>query len=299
VISTGSALSTADVDAVRALAVATERRDGAPPLSDQALVQLASKDGRVRHVLASSGRDGPRGYAQVTLDDGTVSAEVLVGLDGDRAGTADALLDAVESAASGRRILCWAHGSDSPVEAALRRHGYRPVRRLLRMERPLDDVDAEPFPDDVTVRPFEVGRDERTWLAVNARAFRDHPEQARWTEADLAAREREGWFDPAGFLLAVDVDGTLLGYHWTKLHGGDPPVGEVYVLGIDPAVQGRRLGAVLLSAGLASLYQRGARTVMLYSDDSNDTAVGLYKRRGFETVGVDTQYERPATEPRR
>ena len=113
--------------------------------------------------------------------------------------------------------------------------------------------------------PFRPGRDEEAWLRVNARAFDWHPEQGRMTAADLELREAEPWFDPAGFLMAwrgdPDAGGTLLGSHWTKVHpagdAGPEPVGEVYVLGIDPDAQGLRLGGALTDLGLAHLRGTG------------------------------------------
>jgi mycothiol synthase len=276
---------------LRALAAEVEALDGSPPLSDQALVQLTEGGGtRVRHFVAAE-ESGTSGYAQATLGGAAASVEVVVGPVPDRSGLADALVEAVAAALSARRILVWAHGATSPVRAALERHGFAPIRSLLRMQRPLADVTVDPPPAHIRLRTFEVGNDEAAWLAVNARAFADHPEQGGWTAADLLAREREDWFDPAGFFLAEDASGALLGYHWTKLHPGPPPVGEVYVLGVDPAAQRHHLGGALLSAGLAWLRGQGARTAMLYSDDSNLTAVRLYEKRGFETVDVDTQYE--------
>src|SRR5690606_10535850 len=117
------------------------------------------------------------------------------------------------------------------------------------------------LPAGVRLRPFRPGADEPAWRSLNARAFADHPEQGRWTLADLRLRMAEPWFDPAGFLLAErETDGRLLGFHWTKVHAKDPsstggepaPIGEVYVLGVDPQAQGLGLGRALTLAGLRS-----------------------------------------------
>src|SRR3712207_7276788 len=58
-------------------------------------------------------------------------------------------------------------------------------------------------PPRSTLFPYTtLFRSEEAWLRVNARAFDWHPEQGRMTAADLALREAEEWFDPAGFLMA-------------------------------------------------------------------------------------------------
>jgi mycothiol synthase len=150
------------------------------------------------------------------------------------------------------------------------------------------------------VRPFRPGRDEAAWLRVNARAFATHPEQGRWTETDLRLREDEPWFDPAGFLMAwrgdPDAGGVLLGSHWTKVHpagdAGPEPVGEVYVLGIDPDAQGLGLGRALTALGLAHLRDRGLREVLLYTEEDNAAAVHLYERSGFRRYAVDVSWRR-------
>ena len=113
------------------------------------------------------------------------------------------------------------------------------------------------------------------------------------TLADLKAREEEAWFDPEGFLLAVDADGTLLVYHWTKVHpkqGPHPAIGEVYVVGVTPDAQGSGLGKALTVAGIRHLQEKGLHAVMLYVDADNEAAVALYRKLGFVRWDTDVMY---------
>ena len=261
--------------AVRVLAETIEERDGEPPLSDQALTQLASS--QVRHTLLLDA-DAIAGYAQYA--DGT--GEIATDSDG-----VDVLLAAVRRIAEPEHRV-WSHGMRSPVVGALERSGYTRIRILHQLRRPLGgELPEVMLPAQVTIRPFVLGHDETAWLAVNAAAFAEHAEQGRWTAADLAAREAESWFDPDGFLLAWR-GGDLLGYHWTKVHGDG--TGEVYVLGISPAAQGMRLGGALLAAGMRWLAGRGCPEVMLYVDESNPSAMRLYERFGFTRHDIDVQW---------
>ena len=150
---------------------------------------------------------------------------------------------------------------------------------------------AEPEPaDGVRIRAFRPGEDDQAWLAVNARAFADHPEQGGWTQAELDERLAAAWFDADGFLLAVR-DGRLLGYHWTKVHSQTPePLGEVYVLGVDPDAQGMKLGTALLIAGLRHLQAQDLNTVLLYVESDNAAARRLYEGHGFADFARDIQF---------
>ena len=72
----------------------------------------------------------------------------------------------------------------------------------------------------VATRPFEPGRDDAAWLAINNRAFAGHPEQGGWTLDDLHEHMAADWVDLDGFLVADDPDGN--GPHRLVLDQ-DPP----------------------------------------------------------------------------
>jgi mycothiol synthase len=188
----------------------------------------------------------------------------------------------------------WSHG-DHPAAAALaRRTGFDRVRELWVMRRSLPTSSAPPPGDGRTyeVRSFRPG-DEAEVVRVNAAAFAHHPEQGSMDADELAERMAEPWFDPAGLLVAADGD-RLLGFHWTKRHSAT--VGEVYVVGIDPASQGLGLGRVLVDAGLRHLRDGGGEDVLLYVESDNVPAVRLYEGLGFTHAPTDTHvmYVRPA-----
>ena len=66
--------------------------------------------------------------------------------------------------------------------------------------------------------------------------------------------------------------------------------GEVYVVGVDPAHQGRGLGGPVTRLGLAHLARTGLREVELYVDGDNTAARRTYERLGFTDAAVDGQY---------
>jgi mycothiol synthase len=154
-------------------------------------------------------------------------------------------------------------------------------------------------PAGLTLRTCAGPSDDAELLRVNNAAFAWHPEQGGWSQADIDVRRESSWFDPKGLFIAVDTDrpDRILGFHWTKVHDaaetGDAPVGEVYVVGIDPAAQGRGLGRLLTLAGLHYLRDRGLAEVLLYTEADNTAAVHTYTRLGFGTAHVDAAYAAP------
>lgn len=193
-------------------------------------------------------------------------------------------------------LSAWSHGDHPAAAAIARRSGLDRVRELWLMRRPSDVPLPEQAPlPGTTIRSYGGATDDAAILAVNAAAFADHPEQGALDQAGLAERMREPWFDPSGLLLAVDSAGDLLGFHWTKRH--DETRGEVYVIGIAPAAQGRGLGRELTLAGLHFLVGRGTREVVLYVESDNEPALHVYRGLEFAHAAADThvQYRRTST----
>ena len=212
------------------------------------------------------------------------------------------LTRALVAEAGERPLRLWAHG-DLPAAARLAAAaGFERVRALWQMRRSLQSrLDRPQLADGITIRTFVVGQDEDEWTDLNSRAFARHPEQGAWTREDLDLREREPWFDPDGFFLA-ERGGKLVGFHWTKIHEAQDhearahearahePIGEVYVVGVAPEERGTGLGRALTLVGLRYLRSQGLFQVMLYVDESNTPAIGLYESLGFTHWDTDVMY---------
>ncbi|MGK8521882.1 mycothiol synthase [Nocardia asteroides] len=270
--------------------------DGVAPISEQAVLSLTSGDeAAARHLLAR--REGVLvGYANLIPAHGEHPAMAEVAVDpAERGhGVGTELVEAV-LAAGGPGARVWAHGDRPAAKAVAARLGLRTARELWQMRRSLATPELPELvvPDDLAVRTYAGPADDAELLRVNGAAFAWHPEQGGWTQRDIEIRRAESWFDPAGLFLAFDTAAPdrLLGFHWTKVHYEEhPPLGEVYVVGIDPAAQGRGLGRLLTLAGLRHLRDRGLAEVLLYTEADNTAAVRTYTRLGFAPAHVDVAY---------
>ncbi|WP_111766779.1 mycothiol synthase [Nakamurella deserti] len=282
------------VDDLAALVDACVAADGVSPFGGHVL-ESVGLDGDLRYLTAT---EGGALVAVAVLPAGD-PAELAVTPSHRRRGLGDRLLRAVLD--TGPAV--WAHGDLPAARALAARHGLRETRELVQMRRPAAAPTPRPeLPDGVRIRTFVPGADDAAFLAVNARAFSWHPEQGRLDQAGLDRELAQDWFDPAGFFLAVDADDRLLGYHWTKVHPTDPtpadatapagPLGEIYVLGVDPESPVRGLGTPLSLAGLEYLRARGPAQVMLYVEGDNTRALRLYERLGFTRFLTDVVYAR-------
>ncbi len=276
---------------IRALIAAAKKDDGIAPVGDQVLRELSHD--RTRHLVATDG-DGIAGYLDLApaSDDDPAMVELVVHPRRRRRGIGSAMARAA-LAEGGRGTRIWAHGDLAPAQAMAHSLGVEAVRELLQMRRPLANLPPVRTPEGVRIDTYRGPDDDAELLRVNNAAFAWHPEQGGWTEAEIAERRDEPWFEPEGLFLAFDEHGgELLGFHWTKVHNDG--LGEVYVVGVDPAAQGRGIGAALTLIGLHHLADRLSgnpqATVMLYVEADNSAAVNTYRRLGFEVSAIDVAY---------
>ncbi len=274
--------------------------DGVAPLSEGAVTAIDAPDGSpVVHVWSTAayavivpGRDGEPAMIEAVVDPAHR-----------RKGHGRQLLDAAFGAApvpeSGAGVRVWAHGDLPGAVALAASMGLTKRRELLQLRRPvgagheLPELVVDPT---VELRTYAGPSDDAEILRVNNAAFDWHPEQGGWSAEQIRERVGADWFDPEGLFLAFDRSGgeagdepgRLLGFHWTKRHDAD--LGEVYIVGVDPAAQGRGLGRLLTLAGLHHLARAGVSEINLYVEGDNAAALHTYERLGFTRYAVDVAY---------
>lgn len=290
---------------VLVLLAETTRHDGIPPVAEHVLLHLRhGGDKDDRHIIITEGDTGTiAGYAHVDLTDEVEgpSAELVIHPNFRGRGFGRALLDHV-SVLSGLRLRLWAHGDLAGAQHLAESRGFTRIRTVVQMRRTLNSP-LPPLQRAGSLRSFRLGEDETQWLELNNRAFKEHPDQGNWSDRDLEIRKQEDWFDPRGFIIATEVDGTgrerMTGFCWVKIHGGTKhrdhdhdPIGEIYVMGVDPASQGQGIGKEVTLAGLHFMQDQGIFSAMLYVDAANESAINLYRSLGFTEWGRDVLYRR-------
>jgi mycothiol synthase len=290
------------LEQVRRLLLAVRETDGRPEVDTSGALPPEFRGGL--HLLASTASELV-GYTHLDTDGdsfGRQVAELFVHPGHRRKGVGtsmvEALVDKADATVPKDTLRAWAHGDHPGAAKLAEREGFTRVRELLVLHVEADEWPEPVLRDGVRLRTFVAGQDEQAVIDVNSRAFDWHPEQGSLTVEELRATESEDWFDPAGFFLAENADGRVVGFHWTKVHAADPyrfngePVGEVYVVGVDPDAQGGGLGRALTLGGLRYLRAQGLGQVILYVEGDNAPALAVYEKLGFIRHAVDVQYAR-------
>jgi len=302
VIEARTKLATAQIAPLHALIDRVTEHDGTSPLSEHVRLHLKEGgDAHGRHLIATRSDGAIVGYAHLDVTDPVdgPSAELAVDPAERRNGLGRELIETLIDESPNGPLRLWAHGEHAGSAELASSMGFQHSRVLWQMRRSLDEpLPAPVLPPDVIVAPFRVGVDEAAWLALNAATFADLPDQGRWTSEDLELRLHEPWFSADGFLTAWR-DGRMIGFHWTKVHGLDSeaqhqhePIGEVYVVGVDPELRGEGLGRALTIVGLTYLSSLHLGKAMLYVDATNTGAIALYESLDFVRSDTDVLFRR-------
>lgn len=175
--------------------------------------------------------------------------------------------------------------------------GYTRGHHYAEMEVELGADCPEPlWPDGITVRTFEVGRDAPACHALQNLAWAQYKTYEpvsfeRW--ADLI---REPDFDPSLWFLA-EQDDKLAGMCLCREYEDQAWVTS---LGVDPEHRGRGLGEALLRHAFARLRARGVGRVGLsVSSRTTQSAWRIYERVGMHDAGGWVAFEKVlrASEP--
>lgn len=92
----------------------------------------------------------------------------------------------------------------------------------------------------------------------------------------------EGFLGEPGFLVAT-VDGRVVGYVVADtVPNAGRTLGHVKDIAVHPDYRGRGIGAQLLGSALTVMREKRASRVKLEVRESNDSAIRLYRRFGFQ-----------------
>jgi len=294
-----SSLSKSQQDGVIALINAASQQDGTPPISEHIVLHLRHGGDKSDSHLIIENKNKVIAYAHIDATDLVAgpSVELVVHPENRKSGYGKELLNKAKEIC-GKQMRLWAHGDLSAAKKLAEENGFEKIRAVIQMSTPLADVHTHQH--NFEIRTFLPGIDDAEWLELNNHAFKDHPEQGNWSAKDLETRLNEAWFDPNGFFVAIE-DGKMIGFTWTKIHGGHShkhdkdseqhdhdPIGEIYITAV--AKTGVGLGKVLTETALAYLKRSGLTSAMLYVDSDNQRALNLYKSLGFVESAQDVMY---------
>ncbi len=268
-----------------------QRRD----LARDAWVALAPDGALVGYEMVEdegSGVIGMDGYAH-PAHRGRGLGSALVALAEKRAD------ELVTQAPEGARVIL--HVGVIPEDAAacqlLEDRGYELIRThwLMRIEM-AEAPPAAVWPEGISLRTFEPGRDERVVFDAVEEAFTDHWGHVPHPYEEWIARFQRPDFDSSLTFLAFVAPGALGGsaeLAGVALCRQQEDQGWVNTLAVRRPWRRQGLGMALLRHAFGVFYQRGERAVGLGVDAQNLTgATRLYQAAGMRPAMTISTYYR-------
>jgi len=189
-------------------------------------------------------------------------------------------------------------GNYEPGLKLLENLGMRPARRYWQMVIDLDEAPPAPeWPQEISLRPFDLERDAESVYRAEEESFRDHwgfVEQpfetgfAQWKHHAFNNPE----YDPALWFIAMDGE-EIAGLARTKAATSqDPDMGWVSILAVRRPWRRQGLGLALLRHAFGVFYRMGKARGGLGVDSGNLTgATSLYTNAGMHVSRVTTSFE--------
>ena len=101
-------------------------------------------------------------------------------------------------------------------------------------------------------------------------------------------------FNETTDIFVLEVDGRIGGFAvFDRILGTEA---EVHIIAVDPDLRGKGYSKLLMDAMVASATKNGIERIMLEVRASNEVAISLYKKYGFEKVGLRPAYYRNPVE---
>jgi ribosomal protein S18 acetylase RimI-like enzyme len=149
--------------------------------------------------------------------------------------------------------------------------GFTETERLHLLLHSFDQIDPAPAPPGCDLRRGRR-RDHDAVLAIDHAAF------APFWRLDAVGLDEALAATVNVHFQTARAGSRILGY---AVCGRAGHRGYVQRLAVDPAVQGRGVGAALLADGLRWLRRWGARDALVNTQEGNERSLRLYQRAGF------------------
>ena len=242
------------------------------PLADH--LRLWFDDGR---PVAWTWHEPPELECHVWTGDADTDAEVF-----------GAIIQAVDADAGDAELAAFAADDDPVAIDVLRGRGFEPAGRILtQWQAGVADGVPGPavMPEGYRIRGLRGPDEFPARVDVHRAAF----PTSRLTSEKYGRLLTVPHYRLDDDLVVEASDGALAAFALTWY---DPigRVGELEPVGTHPDHQRRGLSRAIVTAGADRLFERGARTVQVYSDASEAPAEALYAAAGFRRRATHRRY---------